>query len=187
MDPRIERTRSAVMDAATELLLERGPDGITVDGVVARSGVAKSTLYRHWPTRDALVTAVFAHLAPVVPTPPAELSYEASLRRIVDSIAEILEDDRWRPLIPALVLLKARHPDLAALEDSMNAQQMAVLEPVMAKGRQEGLLREDLSSELVAAVLVGPLLMGALTGVIALDDQLVDQVVELFLTATRPR
>lgn len=186
MDPRIERTRTAVMDAATELLLEQGPDGITMDGVVARSGVAKSTLYRHWPTRDALVTAVFEHLAPVVPSPAPDLGYEDSLRSIVRAIADILEDERWQPLIPALVLLKARHPDLAELESAMNAQQMAVLEPVLEKGRAEGLLRTDLTLELVSTVLVGPMLMSALTGMVRLDDELVEAVLELFLAATRP-
>lgn len=51
MSTRVERTHTAVMEAATALLLEGGPTAITIDGVVARSGVAKSTVYRHWTTR----------------------------------------------------------------------------------------------------------------------------------------
>ena len=58
MDPRIARTQKAVIDAATDLLVEGGPAALTMDAVVARSGVAKSTLYRHWETRDALVAAM---------------------------------------------------------------------------------------------------------------------------------
>lgn len=54
MDARVARTHAAVMQAATDLLVEGGPNAMTVDAVVARSGVAKSTVYRHWATRDDL-------------------------------------------------------------------------------------------------------------------------------------
>ena len=186
MDPRIERTRTAVMEAATDLLLERGPDGVTMDGVVARSGVAKSTLYRHWPTRDALLSAVFQHLAPVVPAPDPALGYEDALRALVHSIAAILADERWKPLMPALATLKARHPQIAELDEAMTAQQLAVLEPVLAKGVVEGRLVGPPAIDLVTTILVGPLVMAALTGSMPIDDALADTVVDHFLRATAP-
>src|SRR5687767_10053529 len=46
-DGRIARTRSAVLRSATDLLMEGGPSAVTIDAIVARSGVAKSTIYRH--------------------------------------------------------------------------------------------------------------------------------------------
>jgi AcrR family transcriptional regulator len=187
MDPRIERTRTAVMDAAVELLLQRGPDAVTMDGVVARSGVAKSTLYRHWPTRDALLTSVFHHLAPSVPAPDPTLGFVDALRSLVRSLAEILSDERWTPLIPALILLKAQHPDMAQLEAELNAQQGDVLIPVLAKGVAEGLVRDDLAAEVASTLLVGPLLMGALTGSVALDEPFADAVVDQFLAGAAPR
>ena len=51
-DPRVARSRTAVLDAATHLLVTGGPAAVTVDAVVAESGVAKSTIYRHWRSRD---------------------------------------------------------------------------------------------------------------------------------------
>ena len=58
-DPRMARTRERVLGAAWELLNEVGFDGVTVELVSERSGVARSTLYRHWRSmpevlRDAL-------------------------------------------------------------------------------------------------------------------------------------
>ncbi len=187
MDPRIERTRTAVMEAATQLLLERGPDGLTMDGVVARSGVAKSTLYRHWPTRDALVASVFEHLAPVIEPPDPALGYVDALRTLVRALAAVLADEQWKPLIPAITMLKAQHPDLAELDSSLAAQQAAVLDPVLAKGVAEGLLRPDHRPEVVATLLIGPLLMAALTGQVPVDVALADTVTDHFLAATAPR
>ncbi|QYN38306.1 TetR/AcrR family transcriptional regulator [Pseudonocardia sp. DSM 110487] len=52
------RTRSAIVEAATPLLYERGLDGVGVAELCARLGVSKETLYRHFGTKDGLVRAV---------------------------------------------------------------------------------------------------------------------------------
>ncbi|KHF34924.1 Bacterial regulatory protein, tetR family [Paenibacillus sp. P1XP2] len=53
MNSRVERSRHNVLTTAFELLSEGGVNGFTVDEVARRSGVAKTTIYRHWPTREA--------------------------------------------------------------------------------------------------------------------------------------
>ena len=55
---RSERSRTAIVTATRELLLERGFDGLTIEAVAARAGVGKQTIYRWWPTRPALVADV---------------------------------------------------------------------------------------------------------------------------------
>src|ERR1019366_2515587 len=62
LDPRVVRTRTAVLEAAIDLLAERGYSGFSVEGVVEATGIAKTTLYRHWPTRDDLLAAVIGQL-----------------------------------------------------------------------------------------------------------------------------
>ena len=87
MDARVARTRETVMQAAMELLVEGGPGGLTVDAVVARSGVAKSTVYRHWADRDALVADVFNVCAPQMVEPDPDLPRPPELYR--------KPEDRW--------------------------------------------------------------------------------------------
>lgn len=55
---RSEKSRTAIVTATRELLLERGFDGLTIEAVAARAGVGKQTIYRGWPTRPALVADV---------------------------------------------------------------------------------------------------------------------------------
>jgi AcrR family transcriptional regulator len=186
MDPRIERTRAAVLDAATDLLVEGGPSALTMDAVVARSGVAKSTLYRHWPTRDALVASVFEHCAPDVPVPDADLPFHESLQAFVRGVAAILDDEQWRPMVPALLLLKAQHPEIAAIEQHLNEEQMGIVRPLLDRGRAEGHLRVELDDEVLAALLLGPVVMAALT-LTSLDvDALADEAVRQFLAGAAP-
>src|SRR6201997_1460847 len=55
---RSEKSRTAIVSATRELLLERGFDGLTIEAVAARAGVGKQTIYRWWPSRPALVADV---------------------------------------------------------------------------------------------------------------------------------
>jgi AcrR family transcriptional regulator len=54
-NPRVQRTRGRILAVARELLPEVGPAGLTYSRLADRAGVTRQTLYRHWPTRDALL------------------------------------------------------------------------------------------------------------------------------------
>ncbi len=60
--PRSGAAAVRITDAAQELLLDRGYDRFSVDEAAVRAGVAKTTLYRRWPTKDHLVVAVVARM-----------------------------------------------------------------------------------------------------------------------------
>ena len=51
------RSDQAILAAARELLAQGGVPGLTIEGVAARSGVAKTTIYRRWRDRDELALA----------------------------------------------------------------------------------------------------------------------------------
>jgi len=57
--PRSETARLRVLAAARELLEERGLPGLTVEGIAARAGVGKPTIYRHWPNAQAVAMDAF--------------------------------------------------------------------------------------------------------------------------------
>src|SRR5271167_4416743 len=61
-DPRVTRSRAAILEAAMELLAEEGYAAFTIEAIFARTGVAKTTIYRHWPTRNDLLIAVIEKL-----------------------------------------------------------------------------------------------------------------------------
>jgi AcrR family transcriptional regulator len=187
MDARVARTRDAVMQAAMELLVEGGPSALTVDAVVARSGVAKSTVYRHWADRDALVADVFNVCAPQLVEPDAGLPFEVALRQLVVGALELMTDERWKRLVPALLLLKSEKSAIAALDDQMNRDQADVIGNVLQRGVDEGVLRPEVADDLPLAItlLVGPVLMAGLIEVVPVDQVLADRVVEQFLAANR--
>lgn len=143
LDPRIVRTREAVLDAATALLVEGGPDAVTMDGVVQRSRVAKSTIYRHWSGRDELLTEVFDHNAPHIDTPPVELGFREALEYVMAQVVDALNDPRWSELMPALMLLKMHEAGPARLEAELKDEQAQALTEALRRGVAEGIVAED--------------------------------------------
>lgn len=103
IDPRVVHTRRLVIDAAADLLTTEGFANLTIDAIAARSGVARSTIYRHWPDRAELLISVFDSVGstaePANPTGPLH----CELRLTGTSLARGLSEQRWGQILPSLV------------------------------------------------------------------------------------
>ena len=186
VDPRVSRTRSAVLRAATDLLVEGGPSAVTIDAVVARSGVAKSTIYRHWESRDEVLLAVIESCAPVIPTPDPDTDVVSALREVVAAMAGFLNDPEWARMLPALLLLKNHEAGIAAIDQRLEHEQDKVLSDLLERAITEGVLPVGLDVPEAIASLVGPLLFAHLTETVKVDPGFADRSVDRFLAAHRP-
>ena len=182
-DRRVARTRSAVLRSATDLLVEGGPSAVTIDAIVARSGVAKSTIYRHWESRDEVLVDVIETCAPTLVTPDPALGFEHAVRAVVDQACASLNDPEWARMIPALLLLKAHQSDIAKLEERIGRHQDHTLETIVAMGVAEGRLHEGADTEEIAAQLIGPLVFAHLTGRPRVTKAFAHRVADAFLRA----
>src|SRR5918994_4065001 len=91
--PRLVRPRAAALDAGVELLVEGGPNAVTVKAVAQRSGVAKTTIYRQWRSRDDLVADVIGEVAASPPAPPPDMAFEPALRSLMRASCAKAGDD----------------------------------------------------------------------------------------------
>ena len=186
LDPRVARSRAAVISAATELLVESGPSAVTIDAIVARSGVAKSTIYRHWGSRDDVLLDVMEVCAPDLGAPDLSLGFEAALREIAHRIGDIFNDPEWARVLPALMSLKTHAHGIADLEKRLGERQGEVLGDLIRVGVAEGVLSPEANDPEATTMLVGPLFFAQLSGSVAIDAGFVDRTVDRFLAAYRP-
>lgn len=112
--PRDPAKDVAVLTAVRELLVEEGYQGTTVLAVARRAGVGAPTIYRRWPTKEALVEdATFGHPNPVpMPAPTGDL--RADLRAWVAMFVDWLAQPATRAALPGL--LAAYHRDESIYE-----------------------------------------------------------------------
>ena len=183
VDGRIARTRAAVLRSATELLVEGGPSAVTIDAIVAHSGVAKSTIYRHWDSRDDVLVDVIETCAPTLVAPDPALGFEHAVRAVVDQAYTALNDPEWARVIPALLLLKAHQSEIAEVEERIGKHQDQTFETIIAIGVDEGRFPTDASVEELAAQLIGPLVFAHLTGRPKVTKAFAHRVADNFLRA----
>src|SRR5258706_10070279 len=89
--PRSLPARRAVLDAACALVEKGGYSTATIEAIAARSGVAKTTIYRWWPNRAALVVDLLLELADAAAPPPAGGGPMRELRCRLRRVAEASE------------------------------------------------------------------------------------------------
>src|SRR5262249_19597962 len=111
------RTRDAAIDrsvlaATAQLLAEGGYSSLSVERVAARAGVAKTTIYRRWPSKAELVFAAAIH-PPERGDPPDTGTLAGDLRHVAWYIVEALATRAAVEALPGLMSDMAHHPDLA--------------------------------------------------------------------------
>lgn len=165
--PRDEAVDARITGAALELLLDRGYDRFSVDEVAVEAGVAKTTLYRRWPTKDHLVVAVVARMQDEV---PAEYrgDVRADLIRYLGAIADGLNRMRLagRPsasgdtsagLVAEVAAAAARHADIGSAVHSMFVRRNALVLRLIELARDAGELHDSVEPEVTFDQLAGAL------------------------------
>jgi len=154
-DPRVTRTRARVLAATIDLLAERGYSGFSIEGIVDRTGIAKTTLYRHWRSREALLAAAIVELGGAGPLPDTG-SVRQDLQDLLARRVHAARTPRWERCMPALVEASARHPELAEMVARLTAQALGQIETLLRRGIERGELRPGLDLQLAASALIGP-------------------------------
>jgi AcrR family transcriptional regulator len=140
-----------------ELLGEGGVSGFSVDEVARRSGVAKTTIYRHWPDRDALVLDACSHITQEQKVPDTG-SLEADLVTVLTTIAHLLQTANWSSILPSIIDTAEHDPAFAAVHRQIQNGHAAPLREILtrAAGRGEP-LPEGCDHATIVATLLGPL------------------------------
>ena len=184
-DPRVLRSRTKLLAAATELLIEAGPRGVTVDAVAERSGVAKSTLYRHWGSVTEMLVDVMRANVPTMSTPDLTHGFELALRTVMREIASSLSSPEWVRIMPSLVLLQHQRPEIADILTADREATEALIGSILDLGVAEGFLPVGIDRHRAAQLLVGPLFLAMMTADFSDIDDLTNDSIEHFIAAHR--
>lgn len=156
VDRRVERSRQAVLNVAFELLSESGVGGFSVDQVARRSGVAKTTIYRHWPTRAALVADACTRMVVEQQTPDTG-SLEGDLTTILNEIAALLQTATWSSVLPSIIDAAEHDPAFAEIHSQIQRGHAAPLRTVLGRAIDRGQLPNDVDVSAIVAAALGPL------------------------------
>ncbi len=187
--PRRVEVDTAILEAASELFTELGYDALCVEGVAARAGVSKATIYRRYPSKAALVIAAAEALGRSAKGPvPDTGSLRGDLRGLGLGYRRLLEESEAGHAIPALIVARHRDPELAEAHRSFIAERRAEAAVVVERGVARGEIRADTDADvaLVVDLVAGPLFYTVLITGDTPDGDYVDRLVDVVLRAFAP-
>jgi AcrR family transcriptional regulator len=185
-DPRVERSRRVILEAVLDELGAVGYGALTIEGVAARAGVGKSTIYRHWAGKLALVEDAFRTLkAPVLA--PEEGTLRERVTGLLEQVACLVEESTYSACMPALIEAAEHDREVRDLHRRFSAERRAVLIDLLRAAVKDGELPPDTDPELLGDALVGPILLRRLMLYEPLDPGMVPKLVDQLLPTPRGR
>jgi AcrR family transcriptional regulator len=188
LDPRVERSRASVVDAAAQLLLAEGPDAITHARVADAATVSRTTVYKHYPERSDLLRATAQAVGKHLPDPASVTGdLRTDLRTLIGHLGTDLQDP-VRTRVMAMMMERALHDEaVASVRDTFISELRLAFQAIIARAVDEGELTPDTDPDLGLASLAGSLLFSRFLASDRIDDDLADAVVDNFIRTNAPR
>jgi AcrR family transcriptional regulator len=184
--PRSQEADRAILHAAAELLAERGLSGMSMEEVAARAGVAKTTLYRRWPSRGTLALDAFLDdfqsQQPLPDTGTLRGDLLAALRSWIRSVTRTSAG----PILAGLIAESQQDPGLAVAWRERVVERLRSQHKIMLnRAVERGEIPAGTDQEVVLDLLFGSAYHRLLHGHQPLTDKFARQVVDMIMTGIR--
>jgi AcrR family transcriptional regulator len=189
--PAMARPLSAEADAkmlgaTLEIIRDAGVDGVTIEEVARRSGVAKTTIYRHASSGTELVVRAVTGLVDDIEVPDTG-SLAGDLRALVASFIDLTADEVTRRVFVAVLHHAATNSEFEALYRSLVMSRRSPVAQVVERARARGEVDVAVDLDMAVDLVEGPLVVRRLVVGEHLRAAQADQLVDLVVRALAPR
>ncbi|HET6860694.1 MAG TPA: TetR/AcrR family transcriptional regulator [Streptomyces sp.] len=193
---RSERSRRAIYDAALALVGEVGYGKATIEGIAARAGVGKQTIYRWWPSKAAVLLEAFIDLGDQAAAAAGEGPYEipdtgdlaADLKPVLRATVDELLDPKYEAPSRALTAAGIVDPQLGAeFVVKLLEPQLQLYVKRLRAAQEAGDVRDGIDPRIALELLVAPLAHRWLLRTLPLSHAYADAVVDYALGGLTPR
>ena len=177
--PRDARVERAILEAALDLAMESGHEAVTVDAVAQRAKVSKASLYRRWPTKEAMLLDAWRALTePLLPELEDTGSLQGDLDQLADAITSHIADERTSKCMPDLLAAARHNPELLPIVDALLVERSDRIRSIFDRAIQRGEIPADTDVDFAHDLVVGPMYLRGSLGK-PVDEHHVGQVAPL--------
>ena len=174
-----------MLRAAQELMTQQGLDACTVEEIARRSGVAKTTIYRHFGSADELAVTAISEMIEEVEVPDLG-SLRADLRSVVDAFRSIVRQDAFRRLFASMLTRAVNDPEFAKIYDQAQESRHVPLRIAIQRGIARGEVDPEIDVETAMYFVQGPFVAKRLIEIGDLGDREVEVFLDLIVRALAP-
>ena len=180
--PRSAVADAAILEAATELFCDLGYEGLSMEGVAAKAGVGKTTIYRRYPTKLDLVMAVNGCLSAGMTPDPDTGNLRDDLRVLARNFHAMLSQTDAGRAIPKVLAAKLANPELARAHEAFVAGRRDITVGVIRRGIERGELPGETDPKLIADLISGPLFLRVFVTGQPVTGRYIDALLDQILT-----
>jgi AcrR family transcriptional regulator len=182
--PLSSTARDKMIAAATEVILERGIIGFTIDEVAKRSGVAKTTIYRHFPdTNDLILNAV--HATVDYAEAPDTGSLRGDLAEFLRRILPNFTDFKSRAAHYELWAAQLRNPDLVERNRALFDSPRSAIPLLLQRWQERGEISPSIDLLTAFEIIDGPFALRSIIAPASLPNIDIDALVERMVLQLR--
>jgi AcrR family transcriptional regulator len=179
------KVRAAVLAATLTELTETGYAALTIDSVARRSGVHKTTIYRHWKVRERLVADAVIDLAATKVPFPDTGDIDADLRSLARSFVMFLNSPAGKAVAAATLSDAGRIPAVADAKRRFFEERFRRAEPIVSGAIARGELPSATDPAELVRTLVAPIYLRLLVTAEPIDATTADHAAKVALAAAR--
>jgi AcrR family transcriptional regulator len=179
--PRSEESRQSILRSTIKLLKQSGFSELSIEAIAADANVGKTTVYRWWPTKAALVADAFSASADKELRFPNTGSVYNDIRQQMGGLIRIFRSQRGK-IVAALLAGGQSDPELLeAYRDRFLWPRRRQAYQTLQRGVDRGELPRGCDFDLILDSLYGPILMRFLIRHVKLEEKFADEVCGLVL------
>lgn len=153
--PRDTGVDERILASTFRQLVEVGYAGLSIESVASDAGVAKTTIYRRYPTKRDLVVAALRESTPF-PAPSLDLPAREALEAFVRGAVSVLIESGAFRVLGSLLVEDQRHPGLLdVFRQRILDPRRAMVETMLRRGIERGELRSDVDPLIVTEMIAG--------------------------------
>jgi AcrR family transcriptional regulator len=174
--PRSEESKAAILDATWELLKTTSLRDLSIEAIARTSGVGKTTIYRWWPNKAAVVMdAFFEKLMPEIQFPQG-VSATAAITQQMTSLVQAFSGEYGRIVAQIIAEGQADPVALVSYRDRFIYPRRAAAKAIIQQGIESGEFDAKLDLELALDILYGTIYFRLLVGHLPLDRQFAEEL-----------
>ncbi|MGW6058299.1 TetR/AcrR family transcriptional regulator [Streptomyces sp. NPDC055189] len=180
------RRRQQIFDATLRALARDGFESMTIEGIAEESGVNKTTIYRWWPSKSALLGAALID-APLLDLPVPDTGHlRGDLEHLVDSLVRLLTTEPSGAAARAVLGAAVGDPGLADYTRGFFADRLAREQSVIDRAVARGELPSGTDTMLLMDLLAGAVWLRAVFRRLPLDEDFARRTVAAVLDGVHP-
>lgn len=185
--PRSERSRRAVLDAAAQLLAERGYADVTIEGIAAKAGVGKTTIYRWWSTKAEIYVDLYSELALKIVPPPDTGDYVRDLVILVQGAFKLYRETAAGVALAGIIAEAQASALVSKMVRTVFApSRRQVLMTVLERAVKRGQIASSVDIQVTGDLLIAATWFSLLVGNRPLTARRAEQLVRAILSGITP-